>query len=682
MVLPTPKMHLAFALYGYFPYGGLARDFLRILLEAVERGHAVDVYVSKWQGEQPTGININILDARGMTNHGRNAQFHKLFKKAIAGKHYDAVVGFNKMPGLDIYYGADYCYVARAKPQYGSLYRLTPRYHYRHAFEHSVFHAQEDTTIFSLSPREMGVYQQHYGTPSSRFVLMPPSVDIARRLEGDYHAIRAQKRNALGLNGEQLLLFIGSGFKTKGLDRVIAAMFALPEHLQNKVQLYIVGQDNTTKNYQNQIDKFNLNERVTFLGGRDDVPELMMAGDLLIHPAYSENTGTVILEAIISGLPVIATDVCGYAPHIDKANAGLILHSPFEQTQLNKGLVEMLTSSQRDTWRKNGLAYGKNPDLYKMPETAVDAIEKWVNKNAQSVKLPKQTLPNSTSIYLSDELATRYDKPLDIHTIMRTQGKVIRKALGRRTILFSHNNKNYYIKSHTGVGWGEIVKNLTYLKKPVIGAQNEWHGIHHLDRINIKTMTPAGYGMANRNPARKQSFIITEALEDTISLEEFCAKWPTHPPKDRYEVKFKRWLIESLARITRTMHSSGANHRDYYLIHFLLNPGYDENQHLAPDKSSLFLIDLHRMQIRRRTPYRWRVKDVAGLYFSSLDVNLSTRDLYRFMTVYMNKPLRITLADDAKFWKDCYKRGQRVYRAEKRHQQRALSKPAEQHATQ
>jgi hypothetical protein len=86
------------------------------------------------------------------------------------------------------------------------------------------------------------------------------------------------------------------------------------------------------------------------------------------------------------------------------------------------------------------------------------------------------------------------------------------------------------------------------------------------------------------------------------------------------------------------------------------------------------------MQIRKRTPYRWRVKDVAGLYFSSLEVNLSKRDLYRFMSIYMDKPLREAIRDDARFWDDCRKRGQRVYRAEKRHQKRALIKPVDQHA--
>ncbi len=49
-----PIMKLALCLYKYFPYGGLQRDFLRILTECQQRGHAVDVYTSEWQGKSPT----------------------------------------------------------------------------------------------------------------------------------------------------------------------------------------------------------------------------------------------------------------------------------------------------------------------------------------------------------------------------------------------------------------------------------------------------------------------------------------------------------------------------------------------------------------------------------------------------------------------------------------------------
>ena len=96
---------------------------------------------------------------------------------------------------------------------------------------------------------------------------------------------------------------------------------------------------------------------------------------MLIHPAYNENTGTVLLEALVSGLPVLVTDICGYAYYIKEADCGQVLSSPFAQKKLNQTLVQMLENSeQRKVWAQNGLNYAQNADLYSMPERAADMI--------------------------------------------------------------------------------------------------------------------------------------------------------------------------------------------------------------------------------------------------------------------------------------------------------------------
>jgi hypothetical protein len=79
-------------------------------------------------------------------------------------------------------------------------------------------------------------------------------------------------------------------------------------------------------------------------------------------------------------------------------------------------------------------------------------------------------------------------------------------------------------------------------------------------------------------------------------------------------------------------------------------------------KLRLFLIDLHRVQIRRNTPMRWRVKDIAGLYFSSMDIGLTQRDLLRFIRLYRNKPLKVSLREDRVFWRRVTRRGISLYR--------------------
>ena len=372
-------MKFAFCLFKYFPYGGLQRDFLRIAAECTSRGHEVHAFVSEWKHyEKPTEIKITELKTWSwMFNHAQNKHYHHQLQRELARGQFDIVVGFDKMPDLDVYYPADFCYIGRAVPRYGSWYRITPRYRQRVAFEKAVFGRNSKTLILSLSEREKSIYQEHYFTEEGRFRLLPPTLDGNRMPVPN----RAIERNAMRaqlsvMPDDNLLLFIGSGFKVKGLDRAIIALANLPEALRSKTRLVIVGEGESRARYEKYASKRGVLNQISFLGGRGDIPQLLSAGDLLVHPTRDENPGTLLLEAITAGLPVLATDVCGYAAHIEKADAGRVLDGfSFEQSVLDQTLEQMLTSPDRAKWSQNGLAYGSKPELFRMPETAVDLIE-------------------------------------------------------------------------------------------------------------------------------------------------------------------------------------------------------------------------------------------------------------------------------------------------------------------
>ena len=68
-------MQLAFALYKYFPFGGLQRDFLRIALACQARGHTIRVYVLEWSGEIPTGFEVVTVPVRALSNARRYEKF-------------------------------------------------------------------------------------------------------------------------------------------------------------------------------------------------------------------------------------------------------------------------------------------------------------------------------------------------------------------------------------------------------------------------------------------------------------------------------------------------------------------------------------------------------------------------------------------------------------------------------
>lgn len=370
-------MKLAFCLFEYFPFGGMQRDCVRIAQACVDSGADVTIFTREWVGPCPADMTVQVLPTKAWTNAGKAQKFVEAFKKATAHGGFHGVVGFSKMPGLDIYYAADPCFLEKSK-KYPFFYEWTPHYRTYAAFEKAVFADNATTEILLINPREKKHFQEHYLTPSKRFHLLPPGILTDRCAPIDYVEKRRLLREGFSLKeDEKLMLFVGSGFKTKGLDRAIKAMAALPPALLEKTQCWVVGEDDP-KPYMKLIHQLKLDKKVFFLGGRHDIPELLWVSDVLCHPAYAENTGTVLIEAMVAGLPVLTTDVCGYASHVKEAQGGIVLSTPFDAKRCAEGLSALL--NHPEPWRSQGIQYGLTADLYSMVETAQILIETLVKK--------------------------------------------------------------------------------------------------------------------------------------------------------------------------------------------------------------------------------------------------------------------------------------------------------------
>ncbi|MEO8409402.1 MAG: lipopolysaccharide core heptose(I) kinase RfaP [Propionivibrio sp.] len=244
-----------------------------------------------------------------------------------------------------------------------------------------------------------------------------------------------------------------------------------------------------------------------------------------------------------------------------------------------------------------------------------------------------------TQLSLAEPFRTLWAGRDPFQAVEELHGEVFRELEARRTLRAEVAGRAYFVKIHRGVGWREIFKNLASLRLPVLGAANEWWAINRLSSLGVATMHGVAFGQCGSNPAQQHSFIVTEELAPTISLEDFSRDWAKRPPP----VDLKRALIGRVAEMARRMHRGGVNHRDFYICHFLL--------HLDPapsaDNLKLSLIDLHRAQVRTRTPRRWRDKDLAGLFFSARNIGLTQRDFLRFLHVYFNWPLRKIMRDEA-----------------------------------
>ena len=350
-------MKFAFIIFKYFPFGGMQRDMLRTANELVARGHSVEVFTLNWQGELPTGIKVHVLPQNGWFNFTRYQHFIDATFAMIHQGQFDYIFGYNRTPGLNAHFAADPCFIERAHKQRNWLYRLTPRYRWFAACEKAVFSNELAVQILAVSLTEMPHFQHWYGTQTERFHFIPPYLSLERFALQDKTAMRAHLRKAFDFGADDFVyLLTGSGFAMKGLDRAILAMAALPKELLKNTRLVAVGQDNP-KQFQAMAKKLSLSVHVIVSKGRSDTPQLMQGADVCVHPAYRENTGLVILEAMASATPILVTESCGYAHHVTEADAGLVSSTPFNQVNFNQQWLTMRTATefQRHQWSNNGL---------------------------------------------------------------------------------------------------------------------------------------------------------------------------------------------------------------------------------------------------------------------------------------------------------------------------------------
>ncbi len=252
-------------------------------------------------------------------------------------------------------------------------------------------------------------------------------------------------------------------------------------------------------------------------------------------------------------------------------------------------------------------------------------------------------------VELPEAIAAHLDKGNLFEQVMQIDGKAFRDVPGRKTLQVQFGEHSYFIKQHFGVGWGEIFKNLLTLKLPILGAKTEKLAIQKLNEIGIATTPFVGFGERGYNPASRQSFLITKDLGNIISLEDLCLDWKNQPPSAR----FKRNMIIAAAELTRNLHENGLNHRDFYLCHLCLDPkALESNQQIE-----LYLIDLHRMLIHKTSDYHDNMKDIAALYFSSMDMGLTTRDYLRFKYYYAKN----FLPAKTEFWQMVVDRANKLY---------------------
>lgn len=363
-------MRIALGIHRLTPRGGLEDHAIRIGEELARRGHDVVLHAAVTTPDLT--VPMVALPAPGRSNHARMAAFAAGFAHAAAGK-FDRIVGFQPMPGLGVLFLADHL---RDRPGVPFWKRLLPRHRTFARLERACFGPDAETRIMGLARPQMQAFAEHYPESRARIVVLPPSIMESRRKP---HLRRPELRHATRrrlqvADAAPVWLWLGLQPRIKGLDRAVEALALVPD------AVLLVGGlgdgDARAKAVARQAASLGVASRIRWLGylSGDAFFATFAAADALVHPSRVDVTAAVILEAIVNGLPAVATAECGFAHHIGDSGAGRVVPSPFDVPTLARLLVAVC-GPENAAMSARGIDYGKRPELYSGLSVGCDLIE-------------------------------------------------------------------------------------------------------------------------------------------------------------------------------------------------------------------------------------------------------------------------------------------------------------------
>lgn len=352
------QMHFCMAISNLSAYGGLQRDCYSIAKHLVSAGHRVTLMTTEVRGAITNpGWSVNIVKRHIPTNPGREAALGRALMSRR--REFDRIVGFNKLPLLDVYYSGDRSYSV-VKTEFWRPF--SPRYRSQMRLEQACFEPKSQTRLIMLTADQQSEYQRVWKTPDGRFRHVPPNLDPSRRrpdLRDD--GTRERIRSELGIARDaKVWLSVGSSPWVKGFDRVAAALNAYPDAMWIVLG---VSPDGGMARWLRRLIPARDRSRLVLAGIRSDVPAVMAAADVLVHPARTETTGTVIIEAIANGLPVIASETCGFSSFVRQAKAGIVIEGEYEQRALIHALDAARSASRLASWSSSAIRFGADPAL-------------------------------------------------------------------------------------------------------------------------------------------------------------------------------------------------------------------------------------------------------------------------------------------------------------------------------
>lgn len=346
-------MRLAFIKKKFSLHGGAERYLETLLGQLAKEGHDLHVFAHEWAPAE--GVTIHTVPIRKMTSYLSTVTFARNAAHMIAeSPKFDCILSFERTVCQDVYRAGEGVHRAwldirsQFEPWYKRLsFRLNPLHHALLSLERELF--LKTPRIIANSEMVKRQIMEYYAVPQQKITVIYNGVDLER-----FHPVdtgqKAALRKKLGLPEDLVIaLYVGSGFKRKGVPQILRAMAELKRSGDSNVLFVAAGRDRIA-NYQKCAAGLGIADRTMFLGPRQDIADIYAASDFFVLPTLYDPFSNATLEALAAGLPVITSRNNGVAELIENGVQGHVLKNladPEELAARMADLARTCTSMQK-----------------------------------------------------------------------------------------------------------------------------------------------------------------------------------------------------------------------------------------------------------------------------------------------------------------------------------------------
>jgi UDP-glucose:(heptosyl)LPS alpha-1,3-glucosyltransferase len=338
------KMKIALAHRRLEFRGGTERVFYRTAQGLRDRGHEVHLFCQQFRVDPPAGVAAHRVPGVSWPRTARLVSFALLAPSIIGRYDCDVVVSFDRLVKQDLFRsggGPHKFFIDKMNKhggQWKSLwYGLSPYHRLICVIERRQASSRGSRRIVVASEQVKHEMIEAFGIAGTKVVVIPNGVDHERfhpRLRRD-SGQRIRRELGIGYD-RRVVLFVGTGFRRKGLDRLLRLW---QERSVPNTYLLVVGNDAHLSTYRTA---WRENPYVVFTGPKTNVEEYYAAADLLALPSVQEAFGNVILEGLAAGLPVVTMSGVGASDKIEGDLRAGILENDDDPAELRRKILALL----------------------------------------------------------------------------------------------------------------------------------------------------------------------------------------------------------------------------------------------------------------------------------------------------------------------------------------------------